>query len=915
MKHAVRLSLAFCTLLAGAAPAIAQLPITTPRQQFGHGLGDDYFLANYRQLVDYWRKIDAESDRVRLERIGTTSEGRPMLMAVITSPENHARLGRYQEIARKLALAEGISESEARELATEGRAVVWIDGGLHASEVLGAQQLMELVYELASGTDAETMRFLREVIVLAVLANPDGHDLLADWYMRRSDTLRRSTQGVPRLYHKYIGHDNNRDSFLASQLETRAMDSVMFRAWYPQIMYNHHQSAPDGTIMFAPPFRDPFNYNVDPLVVTMLDQVGSAMHSRLVAEGKPGTVMRGGANFSSWWNGGVRTTAYFHNMIGLLTETFGSPTPQRTSLIPSRLLPSGSLPFPVTPQLWRFRQSMDYERTANRAVLDFASKHREELLYNIYRMSRNSIERGSRDHWTATPDRVAELAELVGGDTIRTPQERVERYLATLTAPEDRDPRGYILTADQPDFATATKFVNTLIKTGVTVHRATAPFSVARKSYPRGSFVVLAAQAFRPHVRDMFEPQNHPNDIPYPGGAPTPPYDAAGWTLAYQMGVTFDRILDGFSGPFERISGFAPVPRGGVTEAAGAPGYLLGHETNDAFVAVNRLLAAGHDVYWLRDSVRTAKRSYREGAYYIPARAAVMPILRQVAAEKGLTVLPAQRAPAAGAAVKLRPVRVALWDTYGGSMRSGWTRWLLEQFEFPFTVVYPPELDAGNLRDRFDVIILPDGARPIERETRFAERTRLSATPPADAPPEWRARGGVITESQTVPRLRAFLEQGGRILAIGSATDLAFSLGVPVADALTDSAGRELPRSRYYVPGSVLRVRVNNAHPLAHGMADHADVFFDNSPSFRLEATASRHGLKRVAWFESATPLRSGWAWGQRYLKDAAAIIEAQVGRGTLVLYGPEVLFRAQPHGTFKLLFNGIHYGGAEAWK
>ena len=913
MSALPRLSSVIGLLLLAALPAAAQLPVTSPRQQLGQDLGSDYFLANYRQLVDYWRRIDAESDRVRVEQIGVTSEGRPMLMAVITSPENHARLRRYQEIARRLALAEGVSESEARALAAEGRAVVWIDGGLHASEVLGAQQLMELVYELASGTDAETTRFLRDVIVLAVHANPDGHDLLADWYMRRADTLQRSTRGVPRLYHKYIGHDNNRDSFMASQLETRAMDSVMFRAWHPQIMYNHHQTSPDGTIMFAPPFRDPFNYNFDPLVVTMLDQVGSAMHSRMIAEGKPGTVMRAGANFSTWWNGGVRTTVYFHNMIGLLTETFGHPTPSWITLIPRRLLPSGSLPAPITPQLWRFRQSMDYERTANRAVLDFASKHREELLYNIYRMGRNSIERGSRDHWTSTPDRVAALAEAVGGDTVRQTPAEVQGYLAGFRKPEERDPRGYILSAAQSDFGTATKFVNTLIKTGVTVHRATAPFTVAGKNYPPGSFVVLAAQAFRPHVRDMFEPQNHPNDIPYPGGAPTPPYDAAGWTLAFQMGVEFDRILDGFSGPFERISGFAPIPQGRVSEP-GAAGYLIGHESNDAFVAVNRLLAAGHDVFWLRDSVRSGSRTFGEGAYYVPSSDAVLPLLRRAAEEKGLAIVSADRAPAAGAGIKLRPVRVALWDTYGGSMPSGWTRWLLEQFEFPFTVVYPRDIDGGKLRERFDVLILPDGAHPLDSTSRDDERAMTAATPPPDAPPEWLARGGWMTQSVTVPRLREFLDAGGRVLAIGSATKLASALALPVEDALTDSTGRDLPRSKYYVPGSVLRARIDNSHPLAHGMQRYADVFFDNSPSFRLSGGAGQRGLKRVAWFDSAKPLRSGWAWGQHYLEDAAAIVEARVGSGTLVLYGPEVLFRAQPHGTFKLLFNGIHYGGAQAW-
>jgi len=327
------------------------------------------------------------------------------------------------------------------------------------------------------------------------------------------------------------------------------------------------------------------------------------------------------------------------------------------------------------------------------------------------------------------------------------------------------------------------------------------------------------------------------------------------------------------------------------------------------------LLAAGHEVYWLRDSVRTASRTFSEGAYFIPAGASVLPVLRQVAAEKGLTILPAQRAPATGAALKLRPLRVALWDSYGGSMPSGWTRWLLEQFEFPFTVVYPPELDAGNLRERFDVIILPNGAQPVDLASRSGARSASSATAPEDAPAEWRARGGVVSESRTVPQLRAFLEAGGRILAIGSATELSAALDLPVTNALTDSAGRELRRSSYYVPGSVLRARVDNTHPLGHGMPRYADMFFDNSPSFRLGSDASQLGVTRVAWFDSATPLRSGWAWGQRYLENAAAIVEARVGQGTLVLYGPEVLFRAQPHGTFKLLFNGIHYGGAQAWR
>src|SRR5438105_11407699 len=308
-----------------AAPA--SRTITSPRAEFGHDIGDDYFLANYSQMIDYWRKLDRESDRMRLVRIGTTAEGRPMWMAIITSPENHKKLAHYQSVSRRLALAEDLTDAQAHALAAEGKAVVWIDGGLHASEVLGAQQLIEMAYELVGRSDPETLRFLRDDTILLVPANPDGQELVSNWYMREADTLKRTTSRLPRLYEKYAGHDNNRDSYMASLPETQAIDSILFRAWYPQVMYNHHQTGPIGTVIFAPPFRDPFNYNFDPLVPLELDLVGAAMHSRFVAEGTPGATMRSGSGYSTWWNGGLRTSVDFHNRIGLLTEASGKHTP------------------------------------------------------------------------------------------------------------------------------------------------------------------------------------------------------------------------------------------------------------------------------------------------------------------------------------------------------------------------------------------------------------------------------------------------------------------------------------------------------------------------------------------------------------------------------------------------------------
>src|SRR5712671_1219365 len=911
-------------LLATTVPSKAQTNIasttatriTTPRAQFGHDIGDDYFLANYTQMIDYWRVLDRQSDRMKMVRIGTSAEGRPIWMAIVTSPENHAKLARYQQISRRLALAENLTDAQAHALASEGKAVVWIDGGLHATEVLGAQQLIEMTYELVSRNDAETLRFLRDDIILLVPANPDGQELVSDWYMREADTLKRTTARLPRLYQKYAGHDNNRDSYMASQPETQAMDSILFRAWYPQIVYNHHQTGPIGTVIFAPPFRDPFNYNFDPLVPMELDLVGAAMHSRFVAEGKPGATMRSGSGYSTWWNGGLRTTVYFHNMIGLLTEAIGNPTPIEIPLVPEKLLPKGDLPMPIQPQKWHFSQSIAYELTANRAVLDVASRYRETLLYNIYQMGRNSIRRGSTDTWTTTPTKVAALQAALPQDSTRpggdagaggggrpqtTSPAEMAAYVSIMRNPEDRDPRGYIISADQPDFLTATKFVNALIKTGIVIQRATAPFAVQGKEYPVGSFVVKTAQAFRPHVLDMFEPQDHPNDIPYPGGPPTPPYDNAGWTLAYQMGVQFDRILDPFGGPFTPIVGFARALEQRVASAIA--GYALSHSVNDAFVAVNRLLARGEQVYTLQTPLSINGRTYDVGTFYIPAKPTTAPILTQLAQEKGLSFDAFDTEISAASLKRIRPARIALWDQYGGAITSGWARFILEQFEFPYQVVYPATLDAGNLISKFDVLILPDGVTFGRPGARTPPRIN-----PEDVPPEYRDRIGSLTATRTIPQLQEFLNAGGTILAIGSATDLGIQLQLPIANALVDSSGRSLPRSRFYVPGSILSMRVDTTLALGEGLRPVTDFYYDNAPAFRLLPGANARGIKRVVWIDGPTPLRSGWAWGQKYLSGVTEVLQAPVGKGMLVLYGPDPYFRSQPHGTFKLLFNGLLY-------
>ena len=904
-------------------PVLSQEKITTPKEQFGFNPGDDYHLVNYTQLAAYWKKLAQESARISIVEIGRTAEGRVMLMAIITSPENHQTLDRYKEISRQMALAEGLTDKEARTLAAEGRAVVWIDGGLHGSEVLGAQQLIELVYQMASRNDPETLRILNDTILLAVPSNPDGMELVSNWYMRESEPTKRSTRGLPRLYHKYIGHDNNRDFYMVTQPETEAVNRVLYREWFPQIVYNQHQSGPAGCVLFAPPFRDPFNYCFDPLVPLGIELVGTAMHSRFAVEGKPGATMRSGARYSTWWNGGLRTTVYFHNMIGILTETIGSPTPMEIPFLPQKQLPKNDLPYPITPQKWHFHQSIEYSITADRAILDLASKHREDFLFNIYRMGKNSIERGSRDHWTIYPKLIAGIEEAIKKDKVTLTgfgrsRGYPHKYYEMLYDPANRDPRGYILLSDQPDFLTATKFVNTLIKNGVSVLRATHSFEAAGKTYPKDSYIVKTAQAFRPHILSMFEPQDHPDDIPYPGGAPIPPYDNAGWTLAYQMGVEFDRILDGFDGPFEKIAGLAKPPAGTVKQRGHTAGFLLDHRVNDSFIAINRLLQSKEKVYWLKQAFQSNGKTYPAGTIYIPAKRSTVPKLEKLAKEIGLNFEGTKSKPS-GEAFRLKPLRIGIWDRYGGSMQSGWLRWVLEQFDFPFEVVYPQVLDAGNLASKYDVLIFVRGAIPGLGRDSTSRFRRFSAPDPKSIPPEYRDRTGTVTAAKTIPQLIKFLEEGGTILAIGSSTSIGYHTGLPIANALVEKlqGGTEkpLPREKYFVPGSILQIRVDNTNPLAYGIPEKVDVSFNNSPIFKLKPEATMKGVHPVAWFDSKNPLRSGWAWGKHYLDGGIVIVEAQVGQGKLFLYGPEIIRRAQPHGTFKFLFNGIYYGSSTTVK
>ena len=896
--------------------------IPTPKEHFGFEIGDNYQLATYTQTESYFKKIAAASPRAKYTVIGKTEEGRDQFMMIVTSPENHKKLDYYKSISQKLGNPEGITDIQAKAMAREGKAVVWIDGGIHSTETVAIHQLIQSAYILLSANDSETTRILDNVIILMTHANPDGQELVTNWYMRNPIPEKRSLQGVPRLYQKYVGHDNNRDFYMLNMKESQNIVKQLFVEWIPQIMYNHHQSGPPGSIVAGAPYRDPFNYVIDPLIITGLDAIGAANQNRLNVEDKPGYTSKSGSVFSTWYNGGLRTTTYFHNMLGLLTEIVGGPNPSDIPLITNRLIPNAATPNPIVPQKWLFKQSIDYSVSLNYAMLDYAARNGDQILYNIYKMGMNSIERGSKDYWALSPSKIAEMERQIkegqknkAKDTLPADDEGAywnnrntpakKYYDTVMTNPAFKDPRGFIIPSDQTDFATAVEFLNALIKTGVIVHKATSDFKVNGKSYPANSYIVKTNQAFRPHIIDLFEPQDHPNDFLYPGGPPVPPYDAAGWTLAYQMGVKFDRVMEGFDGPFEKNPiGQLLELKVKLPELTKVKGFLFNAASNNSFRVINTFLKNNIEVFRITKEIAGTKSS--QGSFFVPVNAKNKSILTENVtlikqAPEVLTVSPTH-------IQKISPARVALWDTYGGSMPSGWIRWMLEQFNFPMKLIFANEIDSTHLKSNYDVIVFVGGSIPGIS----GGSGRSQAMPKADSiPEEYRHTLGRISIEKSIPQLKKFMEEGGNIVTIGSATNLAYHLNLPVTNALTEIVGGEekpLTREKYYAPGSILRVSIDQNHPAAAGMGETADVYFSESPVFNISSSAlSKQEVVPLLWFGKEKPLRSGWTWGQSYLQNKVTGFMANVGKGKLFAFGPEITFRAQAHGTFKLLFNQLY--------
>ena len=889
--------------------ASAQRATPSPQSVIGWEPCADYKLATYEQIEEYFRALAAAAPaRIQIVDIGRTTEGRTQILAVVSSEDTMRQLGKYKEISRTLALARAsagsgrdavrpLADDTARALAREGKAIVWIDFGLHSSEVAHAQTAPLLAYKAVTD-ESEEMRAIRDNVILLLVPNmnPDGTTMVASWY--RENLGKAWESRLPELWHKYAGHDDNRDWFMMNQIETRNSARQLYAEWFPQIVYNQHQAGPFPSRIFVPPFDDPMNPNIPPLVMRGVNLVGDAMTRRLDREGKRGAVSRIG--FDTWWNGGMRTAPYFHNMIGILTETsHASATPSTYDArtfpkyfagtdVPT-LEPTTYYPSPYLGGEWHLRDSCDIMLTTSMAVLDVAATRREEWLYDAYRMARDAI----RTHERET----------------------------------------FVVPADQWDPPTAVKMINVLRLGGVDVERATAPFTAGGRQYGAGSFVIRGAQAFGAYVRDLLTPQVYPDLRLYPGGPPKRPYDITGWTLSYQMGVRVDRVAEAVDAPTERVD-VAPPPRGSMPAEASV--YALDPRENDAFIAVNRLLKAGDAVARAERAVTVDGAQWPAGTFLVTSSAGTTARLEPIARSLGIRVgVPSgfgagsERAPNAFGAgsepvrnafgarsepvrsgfgarsERLRAPRIGLYHGWGGNMDEGWTRWLLEQFEFPYLLLFDRDVRAGNLRAKFDVIVLPDATYD-----QMLNGLALGSMPDAYT-------GGMTARG--VSNLHEFVARGGTLVTMDRAAELPLTaFGLPIANV---TAG--VRDTDFYVPGSILRISIDSSHPVAYGMPAEAAAFFVNSPAFsvgRRVAAVERPGsdstlpenIRIVARYPGTDLLMSGWVLGERVIAGRAAVIDAEVEKGRVILLGFRAEHRGQTHGTYKLLFNSLLLSSTE---
>jgi hypothetical protein len=863
-----------------AVPVWPQPAPPPPEAFFGFPMGAEKRLAAWDQIVEYFRLVDRTSDRVLVQELGKTTMGRPYIMAIISSPDTIRDLPRYQEMQRKLADPRRTTDAEAERIAIEGKAVLLIGTNVHSTEIGNSQMVNLLLYRMATEQSPWMDHVLRNVILLLIPSeNPDGQQLVVDWYRKNLGTPYENSP-LPELYHKYVGHDNNRDSYMLTQVETQILTRVTYREWLPEVYLDKHQMGSTRARIFVPPFKNPPNPNIDPLVWAEVNLLGQAMAAKLAEHGKPGVIW--GEQYTGFWQGANSTNPWWHNMVALLTETASAqlahPIRQERAdpTRPPAAAPSGRgggpgeaggrdpnapLPPPTDVQYrmnylepwlggtWTLADVVEYQLLSTLGLLEGVANNKVMLKRNYYLMNKRTIER------------------------FRT-----------------GDPYAYVVPADQRDPGAVAKLLQLVQAQGGEVHRAEAPLSADGRDYPPGTYVLLLAQPHGRWIKDLLEPQRYP-DIrwPFPAAPIDRPYDVTAWSLGMLMGVETIRVDRPFEAALTRVEGDVQAPAGTVTGSG--PVYVLPHEPNASVVAMNRLLKAGAEVSWAREAVTVGGKRFAPGAILVTKASPAT--MAAIAADLKLDVR-AGPAPLV-ARLPIKAPRIALYEPWGGNMDAGWTRWILEQHEFPYTWARNADLVAPNLHDRFDVIV-------------FAEMSPTQILRGLQGPnvrPEY--RGGLGEEG--VRNLRAFVERGGTIVTIGNSARFAIEqLGAPFENVLEG-----LDADTFFCPGSILRVAVDTTHPIGYGMPAEADAMFINNGAYVPTAAFPSVATAVVARYPQGPLLRSGWIIGEERLRGRGAVLEAAMGRGRLILLTFKVQNRAQTWGTFKLLFNAIFYGPAVA--
>ncbi|HKK94685.1 MAG TPA: M14 family zinc carboxypeptidase [Longimicrobiales bacterium] len=870
-------TLAAALLLAAPASLTAQA-IPTPASVLGHEVGADFVLATWEQSMEYFDALAAASDRVLMRDVGTTSFGRTARVAFISSAENLANLDRHVDIAKRLANPAGLTDAEARDLAREGRAIVHIDGGMHATEVAHAQHTIQLAYDLVTGDDdPEVAQILDEVILLLWPSiNPDGQTLIADWYNSNVGT-RYEAAPAPFLYQKYIGHDNNRDGYMINMIESRFITRVS-REYEPQIIYNHHQTSPFPTRIWIPPFAEPISPRVHPLMWRTVNLMGMNMSHALEERGMRGATHMGGT-FDNWYPGFMDHAQNFHNIASFLTETAlavnGTATPQFFTIsdFPSseRDLRPGSLySSPWEGGWWRIRDAIDYMLVASFSVLDFAAKFREDVLYNRYQAGRD---------------------------------------VATQYA--DAPPYAYFIPQDQRDPVAAVELLRRLAFNGIDVHTTTDALTVDGISYPAGTWVIRMDQPNANFVAQLFDVQEYPDLQVYPEGPPDQPYDVAGWTLPYQFGVDVHEArtpVDAYAAALEPVIGETrpwdfegdaspfdsppdvgfdtdPVAAGIVppagTVTGGGSALILDAAQNNTFKAIGRALEGGATVRFVPGETSDVEGEAGTTGYWAieglsgDARSSMVSDLH----------LRARRGSASGPEVA---PRIGLYRPWSPSMDEGWTRWLLEAYDVPFTSLYNPDVRAGDLIDRYDVIVVAD----------IGTGTIVDGWPESRVP--GRYAGGIGDDG--VRALDDFVAAGGTLVTINGSSHFAIDrLHLPVRDVV-----RGVDNEEFSLGGSVTEILTDPSHPVMSGMEPRAATMIGGSPVFTTEEGFEGRVLAKYA--TEGSPLMSGYLLGEEYLQGHAAAIEVKHGEGQVVLLGMRPQWRAQPFGSFRILFNAVMY-------